>query len=50
VIANSTFSWWPAWLGATAESRFVAPQQWFAHERQSRTDVSDLYAAGWTVL
>ena len=50
VIANSTFSWWPAWLGATAESRVVAPRQWFAREFQSQTDVSGLFAAGWRVL
>ena len=50
VIANSTFSWWAAWLGATTGSRIVASRHWFAPERHSRTDTSDLYPADWIVL
>jgi hypothetical protein len=50
VIANSSFSWWSAWLGATAESRVVAPRQWFSRERQSTTNIRDLYPADWIVI
>jgi hypothetical protein len=50
VIANSTFSWWSAWLGATAESRVVAPRQWFSRERQSTMNIRDLYPADWIVI
>jgi hypothetical protein len=32
VIANSTFSWWGAWLGDTQPNRIViAPQKWFGY-------------------
>jgi hypothetical protein len=28
IISNSTFSWWGAWLGETAESVIIAPIKW----------------------
>ncbi len=30
VIANSSLSWWGAWLGSHATQRVVAPRRWFA--------------------
>ena len=32
VIANSSFSWWAAWLGQTETSIVYAPAPWFAND------------------
>jgi hypothetical protein len=32
IIANSSFSWWAAWLGCRATSVVVAPRRWYRDE------------------
>lgn len=44
VIANSSLSWWAAWLGAREGKRVVAPMRWF---REGGTDTSDLIPPDW---
>jgi hypothetical protein len=50
IIANSSFSWWGAWLGdgAASDNRIViAPRRWFSG---AEVDISDRFPPGWTVL
>jgi len=46
VLANSSFSWWGAWLNPSESKIVVAPSQWFAKP----VDVTDLLPEGWVRL
>lgn len=44
IIANSSFSWWGAWLNPSKSKSVVAPRKWFAH---SEIDTSDIIPLSW---
>ena len=47
IIANSSFSWWGAWLANSEHT--IAPKVWFGPSLADH-DTSDLYCPGWEVL
>jgi hypothetical protein len=47
VIANSSFSWWGAWLDRRTDGVTVAPRAWFARKRMLKIYIHDLYPEGW---
>jgi hypothetical protein len=44
IIANSSFSWWGAWLSSFSEKTVFAPAQWF---RDASIDTRDLIPDSW---
>jgi hypothetical protein len=45
IIANSTFSWWGAWLNSNADKKVVAPLNWFGKETNINTN--DIIPSNW---
>lgn len=45
IIANSSFSWWGAWLNQNEGKEVVAPRTWFYH-----AETPDVYCNDWMVL
>ena len=47
IIANSSFSWWGAWLNQNPDKRVVAPKKWFGPAYNGVHDTKDLYPQSW---
>lgn len=46
IIANSTYSWWPAWLSSNSKKIVIAPKNWFAKS----IDTKSLFPGQWVLL
>ena len=45
IIANSSFSWWGAWLNQKENKEVIAPETWFYHQ-----ETPDVYCKGWKII
>lgn len=46
IIANSTFSWWGAWLNQNPDKIIIAPSQYTS----DNTDISDFFPREWIII
>ena len=50
IIANSSYSWWGAWLNPAEDKRVIAPARWFTPDKLATCNVLDIYPNHWILL
>lgn len=49
IVANSSYSWWGAWLNQNKQKVVIAPQNWFA-DNEMNSQIDDLIPREWIKL
>ena len=50
IIANSSYSWWAAWLNRNEDKIVVAPKKWFGPAYDATHNTKDIYCKNWKVI
>jgi hypothetical protein len=50
ILANSTFSWWGAWLNPSHEKIVIGPADWFRGVRAKKYNTKDILPPSWIRL
>lgn len=50
ITANSSFSWWGAWLNPSKDKQVIAPRNWLARSERVSSFPIDLYEEDWISL
>lgn len=50
IIANSSFSWWGAWLSQNPNKIVIGPKKWFNNPKKKTTSAEDVLPESWTSI